>query len=263
MKSFKERLEAQRAEKGNLRKRVLPLSAFYGREPDFERRRLQFYTDMEKALRAEVQTSKKKVRSVTPSGRDGRPAEIASIGRGRSMPVITNTAPLEFLFSKGLLQGKRDAHGAAYVRLSAGLRLRGILEGAEISGLKAANLEGSSGGGAPGKLPGEYKMDCIYWLSRLRGPEAAGGMPRELFAVLEDVVYHDRWIWEKVRSDRQESVLLKIQKALDMLAVRLHLMQWTNFSARWRASKTPAGETGSPDPSPDQHQPPAEIPSQP
>lgn len=259
MKSFKERLQAQRAEKGNLRNRILPLAAFYAREPEFERRRLQFYSDMAKAL---AEPPSKVEQAVKHSSRDGRPAEIASIGLERAMPVITNTAPLEYLFSKGMLQGKRDAHGAAYRRLSTGLRLRSICEGAEISGLKAANLEGASGGGLPGQLPGEYKMECIKWLGDLRGAFEIAGLAQSPFSIIEDLVYHDKWVWEKVRQDRRERFMLKVHKALDELSVRFCMMSQRDFNERWHAGQKPAEVSGSYDPSPDQSLRPAEPPSQ-
>ncbi|MCV9960768.1 hypothetical protein OIU34_02550 [Pararhizobium sp. BT-229] len=249
-KTFKERLAAQRYDKEQLRKRVLPLYAFYARDSEFERRRLQFYTDMEKALKEEVRAPKKKVATGGVSGRDGRKAELASIGRERAMPVITNSAPLEHLFSKGMLQGKRDSHGAAYRRLSVGLRLRGICEGAEISGLRAANLEGASGGGMPGRLPGEYKMDCIRWLAELRGANEIAGLAQSPFSIIEDLVYHDKWVWEKVRPDRRERFLLKIHRALDELSVRFYMMAERDFNARWHPEQPRAEAQGSPDPSP-------------
>ncbi|UDF29346.1 UNVERIFIED_ORG: hypothetical protein LHK14_17810 [Roseateles sp. XES5] len=260
MKSFRERLEAQRADKGNLQKRVLPLIAFYGRGPEFERRRLQFYTDLAKVL---AQPAKREEKPVKISSRDGRPAEIASIGLDRAMPVITNTAPLEYLFSKGLLQGKQDAHGAAYRRLSTGLRLRSICEGAEISGLKAANLEGASGGGSPGRLPGDYKMDCIKSLGELRGAFEITGLARSPFSIVEDLVYHDKWVWENVRSDRRERFMLKIHKALDELSVRFFMMSQGDFSERWSVGRKPAEANGSRGPSQDPTPSPAEPPSQP
>ncbi|MBX5268582.1 hypothetical protein HJB99_07805 [Rhizobium sp. NLR17b] len=254
-KSFKERLEAKRLEKAQLRKRALPLIAHYGREPDVEQRRSTFYAAMAKAFGWEEWKIGSR-HSVSPpdaiAGRDGRKAEIASIGRERAMPVITNSAPLEYLFSKGLLQGKHDAHGAAYRRLSAGQRLRSICEGAQISGLKAANLEGSSGGGMPGRLPGEYKMDCIRWLSELRGANRTPGLEQSMFSMIEDVVFHDVWLWEKVRADRRDRVITKLLKALDDLSVRFHMMTMRDFNARWYPARQPEGGQGSPDPSPDQ-----------
>jgi hypothetical protein len=248
-------MEAQRVEKTQLRKRVLPLAAFYKRDDDFEQRRSEFYAAMAKVF--EWEEWKMGVRHTVSlpqvkAGRDGRKAEIASIGRDRAMPVITNIAPLEYLFSKGLLQGKDDAHGAAYRRLSTGLRLRSICEGAEISGLKAANLEGSSGGGVPGRLPGEYKMDCIRWLAELRGAYQTPKLEQSPFSMVEDVVYHDKWIWEKVRADRRDKLMQKLMKALDDLSVRFHMMTLRDFNARWYPGQLREERQVSSDQSPDQ-----------
>ncbi len=245
MRSLKERLKEQRLDRDALRKGILPLSAFYGRDPDFEDRRNHFYAAMEKAYRRDGTAKEEEIDM--RAGRDGRPAEIASIGRERAMPVITNSAPLEYLFSKGMLQTKDDTHGAAYRRLSAGQRLRSVWEGAQISGLKAANFEGSSGGGAPGRLPGEYKMDCIRWLSELRGHNQTPGLEQSQFSMVEDLVFHDIWLWEKVRADRREKVILKLLKALDDLSVRFHMMEKRDFNARWYPARRSEAEQGSPD----------------
>lgn len=256
MKGLKDRIAARREEKAGLRKKALPLLAFYGREPDVERRRGSFYA----AMATVYGWSEWKLEPIhdvnlnlpdVRGGRDGRPPELRGVGKKHVMPVILNAAPFEYLFSKGKLQGERDAQGASYRRLSAGQRLRGIFEGAEISGLKAANLEGTSGGGMPGRLPGEYKMDCIRYLSQLRGPEWAGGMPAALFSLLEAVVYRDRWLWEELRADRQEAFFLRLHKALDLLSVRLRMMSAQDFTARWRHEPQRAEGPGSPDPSPD------------
>lgn len=103
----------------------------------------------------------------------------------------------------------------------------------------------------PGRLPGEYKMDCIRWLSEVRGPEQTGGMPPTLFSILEDIVYQDRWIWERLREDRREALISKLHRALDLLSVRFMMMSRNDFSARWYPARRPAKEQGSPDPSPD------------
>ncbi len=247
MRRLKDRLREQRLDRDALRKGILPLSAFYGRDPDFENRRNQFYAAIEKAY--ERREASKVPEVDLRAGRDGRPAEIASIGRERVMPVITNSAPLEYLFSKGMLQTKDDSHGAAYRRLSAGQRLRSIWEGAQISGLKAANLEGSSGGGAPGRLPGEYKMDCIWWLAQLRGANQTPGLEQSLFSMVEDLVFHDVWLWEKFRADRRDRVIVKLLKALDDLSVRFHMMEKRDFNARWYPAPQTGAEQESPDPS--------------
>lgn len=253
MTSFKQRLEAKRVEKAQLRKRALPLIAHYGREPDFEQRRIEFYSAMAAAFGwAEWRLGS----TITPiqgnAGRDGRPAEIASVGMDRAVPVITNIAPLEYLARKGLLQSKLDTHGAAYRRLSAGQRLRSICEGAAISGLKAASLEGSSGGGMPGRLPGDYKMDCIRWLGELRGANETTGLAPSPFSIIEDLVYHDIWVWEKVRADRRDRYMLRIHKALDELSVRFHMMTGRDFNARWNVGRPSEGSESS-GPSDDPH----------
>jgi hypothetical protein len=231
MASLKDRLREARMNRDALQKKAIPLLAFYGRSPDFECRRNEFYADLAKAF-----AGKKKVdeKGYEPkAGRDGRRAEIAAIGKDKAVPVITNIAPLEYLASKMLLQTKRDSHGAGYRRLSAGQRLRSICEGAAISGLKAANLEGSSGGGMPGRLPGEYKMDCIRWLGELRGANEIFGLVRSPFSLVEDVVYHDKWVWENVRADRRERLMLKLHKELDRLSVKFRMMTTRDFNARW------------------------------
>lgn len=196
-------------------------------------------------------------------GRDGRPAQLRVISQQNSYPVIENAAPLEYLFSKGMLMLKSDRTGAAARRYSAGQRLRGLIEDAQISALKTPDLEGASGGSAPGRLPGEYKMDCILWLSILRGPEASGGLPAAVMRLLEDVVYFDRWIWEKTKGKRRGVVLMRICMSLDLLSVRFRMMTMADFNARWRVGRRPAEEKGSPGPSQDRQSPQDDLPSPP
>ncbi|NML73083.1 hypothetical protein HHL25_02980 [Rhizobium sp. S-51] len=236
MSTLKARLQAARQEKRGLASRVLPLVAFYGREPTLERRRGEFYAAMAKAYGwAEwKQRPGKKEREIGGEpGREGRPAHITRIGIDQAFPVDTNAAPLEFLYTKGLLQTRNDAHGSAYRRLSAGLRFRNLLEGSEICGLRAASFEGAGGGSSTGLQPGEYKMECIRFLSVMRGPESAGGMPADLLSLLEDVVYFDRWTWEGRKGKQRDIMFDEIRKALDRVSVPLRLMTRSGFDQRW------------------------------
>ena len=252
MKGLKERLREARLDRDALHKRTLPLRAFYAREADVEERRNQFYAAMAKAYgwpARYLAPMDPAVEHVVSGGigRDGRPAKLRAIGQKHVMPVILNAAPLEYLFSNGMLQGDTDQHGAAYRRFSAGQRLRGIFEGAEISGLKTANLEGASGGGIPGRLPGEYKMDCIRSLAELRGgPDDQKAIRPGLFMLLEAVVYRDRWIWEEVRGNRQAAVIVRLHKALDLLSVRFRMMTARDFNDRWYKATPPGEDRGSP-----------------
>lgn len=239
MSSLKARLEAARREKRALAAGALPLVAFYGREPALERRRGEFYAAMAKAYGwAEwKQRPAKKARAIASEpGRDGRPAHITRIGIDQAFPVDMNAAPLEFLYGKGLLQTPRDVHGTAYRRLSAGLRFRSLIEGAEICGLRTASFDGAGGGSPTGLQPGEYKMECIRFLSVMRGPEDAGGMPADLLSLLEGVVYFDRWTWEGRKGKQRAMMLDEIRKALDRVSVPLRLMTTSGFDQRWRRS---------------------------
>ncbi|MBW8285063.1 MAG: hypothetical protein K0M55_15840 [Rhizobium sp.] len=253
MSRLKARLQAARQERRTLASRALPLIAFYGREAALERRRGEFYAAMAKAYGwAEwKQRPVKKVRAIDNApGRDGRPAKITRIGIDQAFPVDTSAAPLEFLYAKGLLQTRDDVHGSAYRRLSAGLRFRSLLEGAEIQGLRSASFDGAGGGSPSGLQPGEYKMECIRFLSVMRGPESAGGMPADLLTLLEDMVYFDRWTWEDRKGKQRAMMLDEIRKALDRVSVPLKLMTRSAFDQRWHRqraravpSKSPVGQS--------------------
>lgn len=247
MKKLRDRLKERKA----LRNKVLPMAAYYGREADLERRRGEFYIAMAKAFGWNGWKFGSEAKTLdTNVGRDGRPAKIKVAGRKNIYPVIENTAPLEYLFSKGMLHTDQDERGAALRRLEAGLRLRGIVEGAQISGLQTANLEGASGGGSPGCLPGEYKMECIRWLANLRGSNEIAGLVPSLFSIIEDMVCRDRWVWEEVRVDRRERIILQLHKGLDELSVKLHMMLQRDFISRWYPARRTAADRGSSDPSP-------------
>lgn len=253
MSTLKARLLATRQEKRALASRALPLIAFYGREPALERRRGEFYSAMAKTFgwaEWKQRPAKKERAAGGEPGRDGRPAHITRIGIDQAFPVDTNAAPLEFLYAKGLLQTRDDVHGSAYRRLSAGLRLRSLLEGAEICGLRAASLDGAGGGSSIGLQPGEYKMECIRFLSVMRGPENAGGMPADLLKLLEDVVYCDRWTWEGRKGKQLAMMLDEIRKALDRVSVPLRLMTKSGYDQRWHrqnarsvSGKSPIGQS--------------------
>lgn len=253
MSSLKARLEAARREKRALAAGALPLVAFYGREPALERRRGEFYAAMAKAYGWPEwkQRPARKARAIASEpGRDGRPAHITRIGIDQAFPVDMNAAPLEFLYGKGLLQTPKDVHGTAYRRLSAGLRFRSLIEGAEICGLRTASFDGAGGVRSIGLQPGEYKMECIRFLSVMRGPEDAGGMPAHLLTLLEQLVYRDRWVWENLRGKERTIMFDEIRKALDRASVPLRLMTRSAFDQRWHRqrarsvpSKGPVGQS--------------------
>lgn len=256
MKGIKDRLNRRRA----LRNKVLPMAAYYGRDADFERRRGEFYAAMAKAFGwADWNTSatyKDGVGDVL-AGRDGHPVKMRLIGKGTAYPINENSNPLEHLAFSNLLATAADSPRAGLSRLEAGLRLRDLISASQISSLKTANLEGASGGMAMGKPPSQHKIEAIHDMIWLRG-----NIPADDMKLLEDVVFFDVWVWRKVRADRRSAMILRVQRALDLLAVQFRLLTIQEFNARWRAGRRRAAGQGSPDHPQDLQSSPAELPSQ-
>lgn len=255
MKGIKDRLDRRRA----LRNKVLPMVAFYGREPDFERRRGEFYTAMAKAFGwADWKTGAVYKDGVGDAlaGRDGQPLKMRLIGKGTAYPINENSNPLEHLAFSNLLATDADSPRAGLSRLEAGLRFRDLMAASQISSLKTANLEGASGGMAMGKPPSQHKIEAIHDMIWLRD-----NIPADDMKLLEDVVFFDVWIWKKVRADRRSATILRVQRALDRLAVQFRLMTIQEFNVRWRVGRRRAAGQVSPDHPQDLPSSPAEPPS--
>lgn len=237
MVTIDELLRAARMEKEGIARRKLPLIAFYGRDQAFEDRRNAFYDGMAKKFhwpQRETVPSADAVNTASAPGRGGRSAQLELVGKKRSIPVIANAAPLEYMSHAGMLSSGRDGSGAAMLRFSAGMRLRGIFEGAEVSGMKSAAFDGGGGGSYSGRTVSDHKVDCMKILDHIRQE-----IPPRLFRLIEDMIYRDQWVWETAVN--RDAVVREIQYGLDLVAVALTMAVGSDVRARWAKSRTDHG----------------------
>lgn len=207
------------------------MAAYYRQEPDQERRRAEFYAHMARVFEWDDWLLERQFVAVRNgvSGRDGRPATVEFIDRHtRAIAINSSAAPLEWLASVGELEGRNEAAGTGTVRLNAGLRLREEIVGAEISALKSQNLQ-SSGGGGQGRPVSDYKLDCIHSITMVQER-----VPAKLYAVLVELVYRDRWLWEGMSKKRRRRMIERIRRGLDKVAVCYGYMSMREVTDRWK-----------------------------
>ena len=269
MKALQERLRARRlAEPADdlrrYRKRMVPLIAFYGGKPEREAARNEMYAECRRVFTdlTEVQCNTPggdilQTGRVTP-GYDGR-WEIAAIERNRLIAINLSASPFEWLASHNLLERKIDAAGIGNVRFSAGLKLRDLMIGAEPSGLKSFNLEGSSGGGGVPMMISDFKLDCLRLLTRVSDDMKAKAPKRvfyknfgeidgkpflvpqfeykdlreEPFRLLQRVIYHDEWVFDGRERHQQRAILDQLHWALDSAALTFGMISPREFDGRW------------------------------
>lgn len=225
-----ERLRKAKAGEEEIRG-VLPLVAFYGREPERERARNRMYHD----IAMQVMTQE-------------RASRFMYFGVGEKVTVVdTLSSPLEFLASRGELESDLDQVGMGGARFHTALRFRDLMEGAQVKGLKSPSLEGNGGGG--GTSAGDirsYQLDCIKILKRLKDKIAAAWA----FDLVEGIVWRDDWFDlhpEATASQRRQRAMLRdrtatvtaLHFALDSAGVVLHYIPEEDFKQRW-ADQTPA-----------------------
>lgn len=259
VKSLRDR--AAPKERGPL---VLPMTAYYAREPEQEARRAAFY-----AYVALVYGSQgwifnyPTVRFAAEIGYGGGGRDVKPIDRDSAAAVNIMAAPFEWLISTGKMESRLDTKGAGLIRYTAGLRYRADMEGAGL-GLRAQSYEGASGGGQPNRPPSDFRMDCITSIAELRAIRD--------YDVLEAVVWRDEWIWrvkmngrlpenrpgKKFRRERQARAkamkelqrrmtrnILKVHRALDQAARFYGLMNSAEYEKRWMRGRNAPGCRGS------------------
>lgn len=218
-----DRIKAPEARRG-----VLPLRAFYGREPAMERARNRMYQQLAVALEMGDEV-------------------LEEVGARRTVVMLDLTtsvgfvdvaaSPLEFLVWRGELETERDEEGTANVRFHTALRLRDLAEGARLNAVKTQSFSGMPGGGGRADV-GLYQIDCIRLLGSVKDR-----MPEEwMFPMLEMVVITGEWLdlrhdpaaTVRARRRRRETVDALLA-SLDCAAACFTYLPWKNVRTRWRA----------------------------
>lgn len=232
---------------------VLPMSAYYAREPEHEARRAEFYAHCAFVFGFHGWLlDNPTVKMAVEIGFGGRGRNIRLIDQDQVAPINVMAAPFEWLVATDKIESTLDSPGTGLVRYTAGLRYRDDMEGAGL-GLRAQSYEGASGGGQPNRPPSDFRMDCIGTIADLRKIED--------YAVLEAVVWRDEWIWRqklnrslpegrsgrKHRRQRKARTralrelqrrmtrgILKVHRALDQAARFYGLMSAQEYDRRWK-----------------------------
>ncbi|WP_155956599.1 hypothetical protein [Rhizobium sp. CF080] len=213
---------------------VLPLVAFYGRDQQQEELRNRFYSAMERAMAFREDDFPDQM------GGGKKPHWTLVDLRDAIAVVNANSSPIEFLVSRGEMQTGRDLEGMGGVRFHTALRLRDLIDGARVNGMKSPNLEGGGGGGGKSADIRGYQLDCIKLLGRVKAD-----MPEQwIFPMLESVVFMDEWmdLWpvtdgpvarrEALRKRRLKTIQA-LHFALDRASLSLGYMQENDFRQRW------------------------------
>jgi hypothetical protein len=280
-----------------LQRRQIPLAGYYARKDEFEDQRDRFYNRCAKVFKWEgwdslgldsdsddlfIARMEILDAPLPREGFGGRRREIAAIERARVIAINLSSSPFEWLASHNKLEERIDQAGIGNIRFSAGIKLRDLMVGAEPSGLKSFNLEGSSGGGGVPVMISDFKLDCLRALTRIAdemrwmAPKRAfykfvgeiDGKPwwvkqfeypdlrKEPFKLLERVIYRDEWIFEGAGRRRQRAILNQLHWGLDAAALKFGMITPREFDARWAPQQGP----GSPVPRNEQHQGSADRP---
>lgn len=198
---------------------VLPLIAYYGREPKAEIARNTMYREIE----------------VVMNGEDTRDITYFAWARGIAM-VDANSSPIEYLVAKGQMESKKDADGVSGARYHTALKIRTLIDGAQVKVIRSPSLEGV-GGGAPsssGDIRG-YQLDCMKLVETLKK-----SLDRWwLWFILESVVWGDEWL--DIRATKggakaaqgRERTIEAVHYALDNAAVILGYIPPEDFVRRW------------------------------
>lgn len=213
---------------------VLPLIAYYGREPAQEELRNKFYAAMERALAFREEDYPDQMRG-------GKVPHWTLVDLRDAIAVVNaNSSPIEFLVSRGEMETGKDLEGMGGVRYHTALRLRDLIDGARVNGMKSPSFSGGGGGGGKAADIRGYQLDCMKLLGRVKGD-----MPeRWLFPMLESVVFMDEWfdLWPEMEGPpkrreaarkRRLKTIQALHFALDQASVSLGYMQTNEFRQRW------------------------------
>lgn len=153
-------------------------------------------------------------------------------------PVFINAAagPVEYLVSRGELETEKDERGMGGVRYHTAIRLRELVDGAQLKGMRSPDLLATPGGGFNGNIPA-YKLDCMRRLGAMRT-----AMPNTwVFDLLMSVVWGDEWLdirdtpgnkRDATRQQRLKTIEI-LHWALDQVALSVNYLDPEIHRRRW------------------------------
>lgn len=192
------------------------------------------------------------------------PRSLRAIDIGRPIFINEASGPIEYLAARSELASDKDVVGMGGVRFHTALRLRELMEGAQIKSLRSPDLEAiGRGSGKAGNIPA-YKLDCMAKIADLRNC-----MPKPwVFEMLIGIVWGDQWhnlkqpeismaptigltSAEKRKAKRKRAEKLASKRrarrqtietllwSLDVAAVRLGYLDKEFFRLRWGGQPSP------------------------
>lgn len=212
---------------------VLPLRAFYGRDPEREILRDRMYASIGRVMSADE-------RGVTNSGRYQVQSNVF-IGEGSASVFNAGAAPIEYLVMRGEMATDRDDEGMAGARFHTAIKLRQLFDGAQRKGMKSPSIDGMGGGGSGGTVDiSGYQIDCIRKVGRL----AEEMVSPWLFDLVRNVVWMDEWYdlnapdkMPKWRADERMETIFALHFGLDVAAVTLGYEMEGCLTVRWEATR--------------------------
>lgn len=218
--SLRDRLKGRKMDEN--RRGVLPLVAYYGREPKQEIARNAMYRQIETVM------NQAEARDIT----------FFMGTRGIAM-VDANSSPIEYLVAKGEMDSSRDEEGMAGVRFHTALKIRELIDGAQVKVLRSPSLEGTGGGGAStsaGDIRG-YQLDCMKLMDLLKKSLEK----HWLWTLIELVAWSDDWMDIRVgvkkltprQAAERSGTIEALHFALDNAAVILGYLPPEDLIERW------------------------------
>ncbi|MDR6954172.1 hypothetical protein J2X65_003540 [Ancylobacter sp. 3268] len=207
-----------------MKRGVLPLVAFYGREPESEAMRRKMYDAIERVMAMDD--------ARLPADTPVRQHHML-LDWGDAVGILNvDASPIELLVYRGELETPLDDEGMAGVRFYSAVRFRDLHSSAGGRGYKSFSLERVDGGGASSDLSG-YQLDCIKHIERIRA-----AMPKPwLYPMFEAAVVRDQWFDLRAEHDngdgRRDRTISALCFGLDVVAVELGNLNRAGFKRRW------------------------------
>lgn len=198
-----------------------------------------------KAIEPVKKISKRRQKVEEKKRRQQEAAEKARREEGFA-PRGIMTAPLEFLYERGLLadpdekkSGKAEliTAGNSLRRYKTGEMLRSMLVSAYSSGLKTQNYEavGGSGGGGAGVVIHAAVVEALSNIERLQKM-----ILREEFDMLDRMLRMDVFVWQIPSKIGEAMILEDMRRYIDIASVFWDMMDADGFKKRWGCD--PGGE---------------------
>lgn len=229
---------------------VLPLKAFYRREPRFERRRAAFYADLARAFGSQGWSFPRPAISATGRpGREGRPKEVEVKSMkgpgGRQLGIDRDLygGVVEYLELTNVIdepvslsasdREKDEARRWGDIRRRVARNIRETDEGAQGSPLSSPDWMATPTGNAPGPTT---VSDVRLWCMEAMG-ELHKRMPADSMAVINSEILGDAFSFMAIESREAKAIAIEdLRRALDLAAYIFKPgdeVTWDRLMKRW------------------------------